>query len=79
MTLHNVFRFRQMPEDATAKPFLAHLEDLRRTLGKMAITVMITMAGCFGFRRSLAQIMQRPLREIDPTVAHCVRSASPIR
>jgi sec-independent protein translocase protein TatC len=69
MTLQDVFRFREMPESATAKPFLAHLEDLRRTVGKMAITVIIAMTGCFGFRRSLVQIMQRPLREIDPTVA----------
>jgi sec-independent protein translocase protein TatC len=68
MTLHNVFRFREISESATAKPFLGHLEDLRRTIAKMAITLVVAMIGCFVFRRSLVQIMQRPLREVDPMV-----------
>ncbi len=68
MRLHNVFRFREMPQSTTLKPFLGHLEDLRRTIVKMAITLLVAMTGCFVFRGSLVQIMQRPLRETDPMV-----------
>lgn len=69
MALRDIFRFREVPESETSKPFLEHLEDLRWTIVKMAITLIVTMIGCFAFRSSLVQIMQRPLREVDAKVA----------
>ena len=39
MALRNFFKFRELPESETAKPFLEHLEDLRWTVVKMAITL----------------------------------------
>lgn len=64
MALRNFFKFREVPETELAKPFLEHLEDLRWTIVKMAITLLVTMVLCFAFRTSLVQIMQRPLTQI---------------
>ena len=38
MVLRDIFKFRELPESETSKPFLEHLEDLRWTIVKMAIT-----------------------------------------
>jgi sec-independent protein translocase protein TatC len=64
MSLRDVFKFRELPESETSKPFLEHLEDLRWTIVKMAITLMAAMIVCFGFRSTLVRILQAPLREI---------------
>ena len=68
MALRNFFKFREIPESETAKPFLEHLEDLRWTVVKMAITLFVAMILCFAFRTSLVQIMQRPLHDVDPKI-----------
>lgn len=68
MALRNFFKFREVPESETAKPFLEHLEDLRWTVVKMAITLFAAMIVCFVFRSSLSAIMQRPLAQVDEDV-----------
>ena len=68
MALQDIFKFRELPETETTKPFLEHLEDLRWTIVKIGVTVAIAMIVCFVFRQKLVTIMQAPLREIDPQV-----------
>lgn len=68
MALRNFFKFREIPESETAKPFLEHLEDLRWTIVKMAIALFVAMILCFAFRGTLTQIMQRPLQQLDPKI-----------
>lgn len=68
MALRNFFKFREIPNSETAKPFLEHLEDLRWTAVKMAITLFLAMILCFAFRGQLVQIMQRPLHDINPQI-----------
>ena len=68
MALRDIFKFRELPESETSKPFLEHLEDLRWMIVKMAITLMTAMVLCFAFRSLLVRVMQSPLREIDPQV-----------
>src|ERR1700709_2310990 len=68
MAIRNFFKFREVPESESAKPFLEHLEDLRWTVVKMAITLFVAMILCFAFRTSLVQIMQRPLHGVDPKI-----------
>ncbi|MDQ2824052.1 MAG: twin-arginine translocase subunit TatC [Verrucomicrobiota bacterium] len=68
MALRDIFKFRELPESETSKPFLEHLEDLRWTIVKMAITLVIAMIGCFAFRSTLVHLMQRPLHDVDPQV-----------
>jgi sec-independent protein translocase protein TatC len=68
MALRNFFKFRELPESETSKPFLEHLEDLRWTIVKMALTLGVTMIACFVFRSSLVRILQAPLNAVDPQV-----------
>jgi sec-independent protein translocase protein TatC len=68
MTLRDIFKFRDLPESETSKPFLEHLEDLRWTVVKMAITLIVAMIVCFAFRSLLVRVMQAPLRAVDPQV-----------
>src|SRR5260370_17523655 len=65
MALRNIFKFRELPESETSKPFLEHLEELRWTIVKMAITLILAMIICFAFRGTLVRVMQAPLHEID--------------
>lgn len=65
MGLRDIFKFRDLPESETSKPFLEHLEDLRWTIVKMAVTLLVTMVLCFCFRAQLVHIMQRPLGAVD--------------
>src|SRR3954466_16360299 len=68
MALRNFFKFREVPDSETAKPFLEHLEDLRWTVVKMAITLFLTMIICFAFRQQLVTLMQQPLHKVDPKI-----------
>ncbi len=69
MKLRNVFRFRESPDSESSKPFLEHLEDLRWTVVKMAIVLLLTMMACFAFRGTLVRVMQAPLHAVDQKVA----------
>src|SRR5947209_11055929 len=64
MPLRDIFSFREPPESETSKPFLDHLEDLRWTIVKMAITLVCAMVICFAFRSTLVRVMQAPLRAV---------------
>src|SRR6202140_4800650 len=66
MALSDIFKFRELPESETAKPFLEHLEDLRWTVVKMAMTLVLAMIVCFAFRSLLVRVMQAPLHDVDP-------------
>src|ERR1700726_2438663 len=68
MALRDIFKFRELPQSETSKPFLEHLEDLRWTVVKMAITLVLAMIVCFGFRSLLVRVMQAPLHNVDPQV-----------
>ena len=68
MALRNFFKFREIPDSETAKPFLDHLEDLRWTAVKIVITLFAAMIICFAFRTTLVQVMQRPLYEVGPKI-----------
>jgi sec-independent protein translocase protein TatC len=65
--LDKIFKFREGEENPEAvKPFLDHLDDLRWTLVKIAITLGIGMGIAFAFRGPLVAIIQRPLNQVDP-------------
>jgi len=56
------------------KPFLDHVEDLRRMLIKMAVTLTAMILACFVFRTDLARLLQLPLVVIDPYQATHLQS-----
>src|SRR5262252_9692372 len=68
MTLRDIFKFRELPESETSKPFLEHLEDLRWTVVKMAVALLLAMVVCFAFRGTLVRVLQAPLNAVDPQV-----------
>src|SRR3989454_7660854 len=68
MALRDIFKFRDLPEGETSKPFLEHLEDLRWTIVKMALTLGAAMIICFAFRSSLVRILQAPLRDVGSQI-----------
>src|SRR5438046_9638073 len=68
MALRDIFKFRELPESETSKPFLEHLEDLRLMVVKIAMTLVGAMIVCFAFRTTLVRVMQAPLHDLDPQV-----------
>src|SRR5438045_9298959 len=68
MALRDIFKFRDLPESETSKPFLEHLEDLRWTIVKMALTLGAAMSVCFAFRSALVRILQAPLRDVGSQI-----------
>jgi sec-independent protein translocase protein TatC len=68
MALRDIFKFRDLPESETSKPFLEHLEDLRWMIVKMAITLGIAMILCFAFRSTLVRVTQAPLHDIGSQI-----------
>jgi len=68
MALRDIFKFRELPESETSKPFLEHLEELRWMVVKMAITLIAAMIACFAFRTMLVRIIQAPLHDLDPQI-----------
>jgi len=68
MALRDIFKFRELPESESSKPFLEHLEDLRWTVVKMAITLVTAMVVCFAFRTTLVRVMQAPLHDVEEKI-----------
>src|SRR5436309_2836706 len=46
------------------KPFLEHLEDLRKTLFKMAFVIAVGMVVAFLFRNQLMELVLAPLKRL---------------
>jgi len=65
--IEKLFQFREGENNPEAvKPFLDHLEDLRWMLVRMAMTLAIGMVVAFCFHTQLIELVQRPLRQLDP-------------
>lgn len=67
--LKHIFRLRESssqypPTPDGDMPFLDHLEDLRRTIIRMALTLLISMLLCFGFAPALMQILRQPIESV---------------
>lgn len=72
MVLERLFAFRNRGD--VEKPFLAHIEDLRFTIVKIAVALVSAMTLCFAFRDKLAAAVQHPLVAVDPTRAANLQS-----
>ncbi len=73
----HIFKFRE-PNEASVKPFLDHLEDLRWTSIKMGVTLFLSMALAFCFRNSLVNIIQHPLAAVNPNFISTLRARGPM-
>lgn len=72
MVFEKLFEFRNRGD--TTKPFLEHIEDLRGTILKIAISLVAGMVVCFAFRDRIAAVIQHPLAQIDPERAANLQS-----
>lgn len=79
--LTKVFKAREKialnlnPQDEE-KPFLDHLEDLRKMLVSMAVTLLVCVLGTFGFNKPLTDIVQMPYKwAIDSAKVTIVENA----
>src|SRR5437667_8854121 len=68
MALRDIFKFRDLPECETSKPFLEYLEDMSWIIVKMAITLAAAIIACFAFRSTLVRIMQAPLQDVGSQI-----------
>src|SRR5690349_21125444 len=68
--IHKFFKYRENGNPESVKPFLEHLEDLRWTVVKMAVTLVVGMVISFGWRNELMRILQKPLHDINPELTH---------
>jgi sec-independent protein translocase protein TatC len=64
MNWQRFFDFRELKDDP--KPFLEHIEDLRRMLIKMLVVLGLMMGVAFAFQKNVVEIIERPLLAFDP-------------
>lgn len=65
--LKHIFRLRekwQIQRDDEEKPFLEHLDDLRRMLLRMAFCLVVSTILCAGFASNLMDILRRPVNQV---------------
>ncbi len=69
-SLQHLFRLRenmQVPppgEEEAGMPFLDHLEDLRRTIIHMGITLVVAMCLCFSFAPAMMEVLRQPVDRV---------------
>jgi sec-independent protein translocase protein TatC len=76
--LKKVFQLRDHVNPDNEKPFLDHLEDLRVTVFRIAITLIISMVACFAFQKQLMEVLQRPIYKVLEKTAAEQLSKPPI-
>lgn len=64
MSFKRFFDFREAEDEP--KPFLDHIEDLRRMLIKMVVVLGLMTGVAFAFQKTIVSIIQRPLNALDP-------------
>jgi sec-independent protein translocase protein TatC len=62
--LKKVFQLRESAHPDHEKPFLDHLEDLRVTVTRIVITLLIAMLVCFSFQEKLMEVLRRPVERV---------------
>lgn len=65
--LDNIFRLRekmQINKEDEEKPFLDHLEDLRKMILRMLVCLIITTIGSFTFSKDLMELIRKPADDV---------------
>ena len=62
--LKKIFQLRDHANAEAEKPFLEHLEDLRVTITKIVVTLVISMTVCFSFQDKLMNVLRRPIEQV---------------
>jgi len=64
--LTKFFKFREKSDGDIVKPFLDHMEDLRWTIVKILVTMVICMSISFFFVNDLMALVQKPMMMAAP-------------
>ncbi len=65
--LQHLFRLResmQVPDENGEMGFLDHLEDLRRTIIRMGVTLLVAMCLCFAFAPRMMAVLREPVDRV---------------
>lgn len=62
--LGKAFEFRGKAHGTEEKPFLDHLEDLRTTLTKIVITLLVSTIICWIFKDKILDVISRPVEQV---------------
>src|SRR5688500_16078650 len=76
--LKHLFKLREKSQGDVIKPFLDHMEDLRWTIIKIVLVLVISMVAAAWNRQDLMDLLKHPLMIADPTgeLAGTIRSDS---
>lgn len=62
--LKKLFEIRDQSNPEAEKPFLSHLDDLRVTLSRIILTLVLTTLVCYVFRNDLMDVIRRPVEQV---------------
>ena len=62
--LKKLFEIRDGDNPEAEKPFLDHLDDLRVTITRIILTLLIGMIICYAFRNQLMEIIRHPVESV---------------
>lgn len=63
--LKKVISLRESNSDPEQeKPFLEHLEDLRKMIFRIVITLLVSMILCFTFQKQLLAVLRKPIEDV---------------
>ncbi len=62
--LQKLFQIRDQSNPDAEKPFLSHLDDLRITLSRIIITLLLSTILCYVFRNQLMDIIRHPVEQV---------------
>lgn len=62
--LKKMIDLREKAHPDHEKPFLEHLEDLRKMIMRVVITLVISMIACFSFQDWLMDVLRRPAEQV---------------
>ncbi|MDA0766998.1 MAG: twin-arginine translocase subunit TatC [Verrucomicrobia bacterium] len=68
--LTKVFQLRDKANPDHEKPFLEHLEDLRITITRMALVLLVASIACFMGRNHLMDIIKKPVTDLYESRQH---------
>lgn len=62
--LKKIFEIRDQANPDAEKPFLSHLDDLRITLSRIILTLVLTTLVCYVFRNQLMDVIRHPVEKV---------------
>ena len=62
--LKKVIQLREHSHPEHEKPFLEHLEDLRKMIIRVVVTLVVSMIACFAFNKTLMEFFRQPVDQV---------------